>query len=91
MRSLVLSPEENRLFSASKDATIKIWNIRDLQCLKTLSHHSVSILSLCMSKEKEFLFASSGDQSVSVISVIDYNVVTRFKMKNFVNSLVLVD
>eukprot|EP01083_Nonionella_stella_P288545 981857_1 len=42
---------EGRLISASRDCTIRIWRISDLECIQTLAH-SDTVLSICVANAR---------------------------------------
>ncbi|KAK3154900.1 hypothetical protein QOZ80_2BG0196390 [Eleusine coracana subsp. coracana] len=53
-----------RLYSASMDKTIKVWDLATLQCIQTLSDHTDVVMSvLCWD---QFLLSCSLDQTVKV-------------------------
>ncbi|KAL4288834.1 hypothetical protein HN51_057068 [Arachis hypogaea] len=60
--SLVVGP--NRLYSASMDNTIRVWNLEHLQCLQILTDHTSIVMSvLCWD---QFLLSCSLDKTVKV-------------------------
>ena len=83
-----LSSDDTYLFSSSKDNTIKVWNIKDLECIKTLSYHTNSVGSIMITPDEQFLIAGSADQSVSITSLVDYKLITSFKMQGAINSII---
>jgi WD40 repeat protein len=48
IRSLAVSPDGQRLFSASDDRTIKIWSLPEGALIRTLKEHSDSVRSLAV-------------------------------------------
>jgi len=53
-----------RLFSASADKTIRVWDVDQLRCVKVLEDHTRPVLSLALSSGK--LFSGSYDCSIRV-------------------------
>jgi len=64
VRTLVLSPDNQRLFSGSTDKKIKEWDTQNGQCVRTLTGHSSWINSLVISKDGRKLFSASADQTI---------------------------
>ncbi len=55
----------HKIASGSKDNTIKIWNISDASCIKTLLGHTKYIWKLVSINEEKFVSASF-DLSIKV-------------------------
>ena len=53
---LVLSGDGQRLFSASGDQTIKMWDVETGKEIRTLSGHNNAVLSLALSSDGKRLF-----------------------------------
>jgi WD40 repeat protein len=51
----------NRLASGSVDKTIKIWNLNDDSCVKTLNGHTKRIFSLCFFEDENILISGAGE------------------------------
>jgi WD40 repeat protein len=58
--ALILDEQENRIYSASQDATVKLWDIRSSQNVQTYSGHSGFVR--CMAMKDNTLF--TGSQSI---------------------------
>lgn len=54
----------NRLFSASADKTIRVWDIETRRCIQVLEDHARPVLSLAVSGS--YLFSGSYDYSIKV-------------------------
>lgn len=53
-----------RIFSASEDATLKVWDINSGKCLKTFTGHADEVYSLCI--EGNLLFSGSWDKTIKI-------------------------
>lgn len=56
----------HRLFSASADKTIRVWDIESRRCERVLEDHSRPVLSLACSDGK--LFSGSYDYTIKVLA-----------------------
>ncbi|KXS19187.1 WD40 repeat-like protein [Gonapodya prolifera JEL478] len=56
---------EDRLYSASSDKTIKVWNLRDLTCIATLSGHTDGVNSL-IPLGRDRIASAASDKTVRV-------------------------
>jgi WD40 repeat protein len=68
---LSLELKDKRLFSGSKDGSIRVWDLNKYTCVKTLSAHAGSVFALTTSEN--FLFSASSDSTIKVCA-IDTNV-----------------
>lgn len=72
VRAVTFDRTSERLFTASDDATIKLWQIRagaddaGAELLSTLRGHQAGVTCLAMSKERQCLYSGSMDGSVRV-------------------------
>lgn len=55
----------DKLFSASSDNTIKVWDTTSFKCLNTMTGHDGIVLALCTQGEKS-LFSGSVDHSIKM-------------------------
>ena len=62
--SLAIS-QGGQLISGSSDKSIKVWDIRSGECLKTLKGHTSSVLSLAITNEG-LLMSGSEDRSILI-------------------------
>lgn len=67
---LTLEVFEDRLYSASFDNTIKIWNCKDGNLIKTLFKHSHPVRFICFYDAN--MYSGSYDGSIKVWSLSDY-------------------
>lgn len=61
-----ISPDGNYLASASKDETVKVWNISTGRSIKTLKGHTNDVNSVCFSPDSKYLVSCSDDQTVNI-------------------------
>lgn len=59
------------LASGSNDGTIKLWDVRDGKCLKTLQEHTSGVQSVAFSPDGQTLASGSNDQTVRLWDVRD--------------------
>ena len=45
--SMAFSPAERVLASSSGDALVKLWNLKDFSCVRTLQGHAGPVLRVC--------------------------------------------
>jgi WD40 repeat protein/serine/threonine protein kinase len=64
--SVVFSPNGQRLASASRDQTVKVWDAATGQVLLTLKGHTQYVLSVCFSPDGQRLASASDDATVKV-------------------------
>jgi hypothetical protein len=60
---LLASPSDERLYSASWDKTIKVWDTLSNTCLATLEGHTNSVGALAISPLRHRLYSGSRDKS----------------------------
>lgn len=46
VRTMVMSPDGQRLLSGSSDTTVRLWSTNEQRCLHTYAHHSASVWKL---------------------------------------------
>ena len=54
------------LLSASWDNTLKLWDTRSMECVRTLKGHTESILGVALSPDDQFAISSAGDQTLRI-------------------------
>jgi len=57
VNTIILNNEENTIYSASDDTTIKIWSIESMsiECIYTMSYHTKSVNLLLLSNDNCYL------------------------------------
>ncbi|KAJ4020344.1 hypothetical protein NW761_014796 [Fusarium oxysporum] len=66
VKSVVFSPDGQRLASASDDKTVMIWNATDGHCYATLQGHSGWVESVAFSPDGQSLASASYDKTVKI-------------------------
>lgn len=56
----------DRMFSASSDRTIKVWNLETLECISTLSGHTDGVNTMVSLNEGTALASGSHDKTIKV-------------------------
>ena len=69
-RGLIFSADGRRLYSASGDQTIKIWDVPQQRCLATLRGSSDEVYGLALSPDGSTLASASKDGSVAFWSAL---------------------
>lgn len=77
--SVAFSPDNRHLASGSSDYSIKLWDVKTGQCLKTFQGHRRWIGSVAFSPDGLTLASCSGDYTVKLWDVITGNCIKTFK------------
>lgn len=68
--SIVLYPEKNLFFTASRDKTIKMWDLRSLKVIQRIDRltggHKNSVNTLLLNKEENKLLSAGDDKSIII-------------------------
>ncbi|XP_055298064.1 F-box/WD repeat-containing protein 11-like isoform X2 [Sitodiplosis mosellana] len=59
-----LQYDDQKIVSGLRDNTIKIWNLADLQCVKTLTGHTGSVL--CLQYDEKVIITGSSDSTIRI-------------------------
>ena len=68
--SVTFSPDDNKIASASKDNTVKLWS-KDGEELQTLYGHNQRVTSVSFSPDSKTLISASDDKTVIVWNLED--------------------
>ena len=66
VNSVAISPDGKYIVSGSIDKTIKIWDIKTGECLKTLEGHSLSVESVAISLDGKYIVSGSRDTTIKI-------------------------
>jgi WD40 repeat protein len=58
VNNISISPDGNRIFSGSDDCTIKMWDLRQRRCERTLEGHEQGLKNSCSYQQHQLLSAS---------------------------------
>ena len=72
IHSIILSAQDNRLYSASEDRHIKVWDLTTYELLQSLPTHSGSIFCLALSHKRHRLYSGSEDKTIKVKQTQNY-------------------
>ena len=67
--STVYSPDGDLIASSSRDKTIKIWNAKTGQLIRTLAGHTDWVLSSVFSPDGRYIASSSNDKTIKIWDV----------------------
>lgn len=59
-----LQYDDEKIVSGLRDNTIKIWNLNDLQCIKTIAGHTGAVL--CLQYNDDVIISGSSDSTIRV-------------------------
>jgi WD40 repeat protein len=67
------------LISASKDKTIKVWNLPNRTLINTLKGHEASVNSVAITQDRKFIVSGSSDQTLKVWDLSNGHCLHTFK------------
>jgi WD40 repeat protein len=85
----LISLPNDRFASGSNDTTIKIWDLNQGICLKTLMEHSHWITSLIFIERDNSLVSGSNDKSIKIWEVNDFQCLKTIQVNYEIMSLLL--
>jgi WD40 repeat protein len=85
----LISLTSNRIVSGSNDTTIKVWDLNQGICLKTLTEHKHWINTLIFIERDNSLVSGSYDKSIKIWEVNDFQCRKTIQFKHRIRSLLL--
>ena len=85
-------PEFKALCSCSIDSCIKIWELKNTNCIATLKGHTMPIISIDYSSKLKYIFSGSDDTTVRIWNASNHKIVKVLKEnKQSVSAVLYVD
>jgi len=75
VRALAILRNKNTIFSASRDTTIRVWNIAKGTCIDVIAAHTGTVRSLTLSKAEDLLVSGGDDGTASIWRIADNGLV----------------
>ena len=69
IKSVSISLDGKYIVSGSHDKTIKIWDIKTAECLKTLEGHKYSVNSVAISPNGKYIVSGSSDSTIKIWNI----------------------
>ena len=71
VQSIVLSPDQKKLFISDSEGQLKAWEIESRTILTDGKVHENTILSMKLSNDGKFLYTGSFDKSAKILNIDD--------------------
>jgi len=79
IESIAYSPDGTYLATASRDKTIKLWEVETGRLLRTLTGHTKSVSAVCCSPDGKYIASGSDDETIKIWDARSGNCVKTFK------------
>lgn len=79
VNSLAISPDSHSLICASRDNSIKIWQLTTGNLIRTLSDHSLPVMSVAIAPDGETVVSGSRDSSIKIWQLKSCRLIRTFK------------
>jgi len=66
---MAVSPSGGLIASASEDTTIKLWDVKTKECIKTINGHNKAVKTIEFSSDEKVLLSASEDNTIRVWDV----------------------
>ena len=76
--AITLDAKETRLFTASADKTVKVWDVETGKLEQTLSGHTASVTAVVLEPTGKLAYTGSGDRSVKSWDLVTGKVIETF-------------
>src|SRR5205823_4908093 len=70
--AIVTSPDGQRIITASRDSTVRVWSLKDKSLLRVLTGHEVGATALGWSRDGRWL-VSGGGRPANAVMIHDLN------------------
>lgn len=67
--AIAFSPDSSTIISGDINQNVKFWDVRNGECLKTLTRHPKGVQAVAFSPKGNFLVCGSDDQTVSICNI----------------------
>jgi WD40 repeat protein len=64
--AVVFSPDGRRALSASQDGTLRLWDLRSGNCLRTLTGHTGKVTAAAFAADGRWGFSASADATIGI-------------------------
>jgi F-box and WD-40 domain protein CDC4 len=91
IRALVFLNDINRIISASRDATIRVWNIAIGECTDVLTAHTGTIRTLALSRASDLLLSGGHDGKACLWRVLNNGAVLVHNLHGHEGAIYYVD
>jgi len=78
VRSVTFSPDGRHILSGSRDKTLKLWDLKTGNCLRTFAGHDGNVKSVTFSPDGRYALSGSSDQTMRL-----WNLATGVCMRTF--------
>ena len=89
IRSIQVDEKSNKIISASEDDTIKIWNLKTGECLKTMTDHKGWVTSILI-LPNNILISGSCDETIKIWDLNSYKCLNTLINQSRVYSICLI-
>ena len=66
IRSVAITPDGRYVISGSEDNSLKVWDLQNVPCIKTLTGHIAPIISIAITPDGRYAISGSEDNSLKV-------------------------
>jgi WD40 repeat protein len=77
--SICISADNRLALSASRDKSVRLWDVQSGQCLRTFEGHTSSVNSVCFSSDHTWALSGSSDHSIILWEIATGRCVRKFE------------
>lgn len=78
INALVVTSDSRQVVSASKDKSIKLWNLATKKEVLSLTGHTQTVNDLAVTSEGKMLISVSSDRTLKVWNLVNGEIITNF-------------